>query len=89
MSVCAGLLGLCLFAFGCVRARHLNKPILSRKHCQKISCLLCAALLMCVCEWGACIAVNVVYECVCLCRPKCSIHYDCCLLLLLVVVSLS
>lgn len=70
-----------------MRARHLNKPILSRKHCQKISCLLCAALLMCVCEWGACIAVNV--ECVCLCRPKCSIHYDCCLLLLLVVVSLS
>lgn len=87
MRVCACLLGLCLFAFGCVRARHLNKPILSRKHCQKISCLLCAALLMCVCEWGACIAVNVV--CVCLCRPKCSIHYDCCLLLLLVVVSLS
>lgn len=89
MRLCACLLGLCLFAFGCVRARHLNKPILSRKHCQKISCLLCAALLMCacVCEWGACIAVNV--ECVCLCRPKCSIHYDCCLLLLLVDVSLS
>lgn len=27
VCVCA-----CLFAFGCVRARHLNKPILSRKH---------------------------------------------------------
>lgn len=65
MRVCACLLGLCLFAFGCVRARHLNKPILSRKHCQKISCLLCAALLMCACVCG--VRALLLMLCVCVC----------------------